>query len=80
MALQRKVLHRNPDAPSDVTSFPPWIDTTLHAVSEIERRIDASGIAMPAGGSVLVIATRPPQGAVQAPQQRSGAVRAQQER
>jgi SAM-dependent methyltransferase len=58
MALQRKVLHRNPDAPSDVTSFPPWIDTTLHAVSEIERRIGASGIPMPGGGSVLVIATR----------------------
>jgi SAM-dependent methyltransferase len=55
MALQRKVLQRNPDAPSDVTSFPPWIDTTLHAVSEIERRLGA----MPGGGSVLVIATRP---------------------
>jgi SAM-dependent methyltransferase len=59
MALQRKVLHRNPDAPSDVTRFPPWIDKTLHTVSEAERRIGAAGIPMPAGGSVLVIATRP---------------------
>ncbi|NKC31932.1 class I SAM-dependent methyltransferase [Roseomonas sp. BU-1] len=59
MALQRKVLHRKPDAPSDVGDFPPWIDTTLHAVSEIERRIGRAGIAMPGGGSVLLIATRP---------------------
>ena len=59
MALQRKVLHRKPDAPSDVTHFPPWIDRTLHAVAETERRIGLAGIPMPAGGSVLVIATRP---------------------
>ncbi|NGM23474.1 class I SAM-dependent methyltransferase [Roseomonas stagni] len=59
MTLQRKVLHRKPDAPSDVTHFPPWIDRTLHAVAETERRIGLAGIPMPAGGSVLVIATRP---------------------
>lgn len=59
MALQRKVLHRRPDAPSDVTAFPPWVDATLHAVSEAERWIAARGLAMPAGGSVLLVATRP---------------------
>jgi SAM-dependent methyltransferase len=59
MAIQRKVLQRKPDAPSDVTRFPPWIDRTLHAVSEAERRIVAAGIPMPAGGSVIVVATRP---------------------
>jgi SAM-dependent methyltransferase len=59
MALQRKVLQRRPDAPSDVTDFPPWIDATLHAVSEAERWIGARGIAMPGGGSVLMLATRP---------------------
>lgn len=59
MALQRKVLHRRPDAPSDVTSFPPWIDRTLHAVSEAERWLGGRGIRMPAGGSVLLLATRP---------------------
>jgi ubiquinone/menaquinone biosynthesis C-methylase UbiE len=59
MALQRKVLQRRPDAPSDVTDFPPWIDATLHAVSEIERWLGARGITMPAGGSVLMLATRP---------------------
>lgn len=56
MALQRKVLSRRPDAPSDVTEFPPWIDATLHAVSEAERRL---GLPMPGGGSVLMLATRP---------------------
>ncbi|MFC3027670.1 MULTISPECIES: class I SAM-dependent methyltransferase [Roseomonadaceae] len=59
MALQRKVLQARPGAPSDVTHFPPWIDTTLHTVSEIERRIGRAGISMPGGGSVLVIGTRP---------------------
>lgn len=59
MALQRKVLQRRPDAPSDVTDFPLWLDASLHAVSEIERRIGARGIAMPGGGSVLMLATRP---------------------
>jgi len=59
MALQRKVLARRADAPSDVTDFPPWLDHTLHAVSETERRIGGLGIPMPGGGSVLVVATRP---------------------
>jgi SAM-dependent methyltransferase len=56
MALQRKVRGRRPDAPSDVTEFPPWIDAALHAVSEVERRLR---LPMPGGGSVLMLATRP---------------------
>lgn len=59
MVLQRKVLARRADAPSDVSQFPPWLDQTLHAVSETERRISGLGIPMPCGGSVLVVATRP---------------------
>jgi SAM-dependent methyltransferase len=59
MVLQRKVLQRRPDAPSDVTNFPPWVDAALHAVSEFERRLGALGLGMPAGGSVLMLATRP---------------------
>jgi SAM-dependent methyltransferase len=59
MALQRKVLHRRPDAPSDVTNFPPWIDLSLHAVSEAERWLGLRGLGMPGGGSVLLLATRP---------------------
>jgi hypothetical protein len=42
-----------------VTHFPPWIDATLHAVSEAERWITSRGLAMPGGGSVLLLATRP---------------------
>jgi SAM-dependent methyltransferase len=59
MVLQRKVLSRRPDGPSDVGHFPPWIDATLHGVSELERRLGLGGLPMPAGGSVLVMATRP---------------------
>jgi SAM-dependent methyltransferase len=59
MVLQRKVLHRKPDAPSDVTRFPPWLDQALHTVSETERRLGRAGVGMPAGGSVILVATRP---------------------
>jgi ubiquinone/menaquinone biosynthesis C-methylase UbiE len=59
MVLQRKVLSRSPDAPSDVTRYSPWIDRTLHTVSETERKIARLGIPMPIGGSILVVATRP---------------------
>ena len=48
-ALQRKVLQRRPDAPSDVTDFPPWIDASLHAVSEVERWLGLRGVPMPGG-------------------------------
>jgi SAM-dependent methyltransferase len=59
MILQRKVLQRGPDAPSDVTSFRPWIDTALHGVTEAERGLAGLGLPMPAGGSVMMLATRP---------------------
>jgi ubiquinone/menaquinone biosynthesis C-methylase UbiE len=59
MALQRKVLSRRPDGPSDVGEFPAWIDAALFAVSETERRLARLGLPMPGGGSVLMMATRP---------------------
>lgn len=59
MILQRKLLQRRPDAPSDVADFPPWLDAALHAISECERRLGRLGLRMPAGGSVLMLATRP---------------------
>jgi SAM-dependent methyltransferase len=59
MVLQRKVLARRADAPSDVTHFPPWLDRTLHTVSEAERRVGKLGLPLSVGGSVLVVATRP---------------------
>jgi ubiquinone/menaquinone biosynthesis C-methylase UbiE len=59
MILHRKVLARSPDRPSDVAQFPPWLDTSLHAVTRLERCLRASGFPFPAGGSVLATALRP---------------------
>jgi SAM-dependent methyltransferase len=59
MVVQRKLLQRRPDAPSDVTDFTPWLDAALHGVSEWERWLGRHGLPMPAGGSVLMLATRP---------------------
>jgi SAM-dependent methyltransferase len=55
MVVQRKLLARN-TAASDVAPFPPWLNATLHAMTEIERRLP---FALPAGGSVLATAERP---------------------
>ena len=62
MVLQRKVLARGSagdkggETVSDVAAFPPFIDATFHALTELERRLR---LPMPAGGSVLAIAERP---------------------
>ncbi|TPG51557.1 class I SAM-dependent methyltransferase [Roseomonas nepalensis] len=56
MVLQRKVLARGDTHASDVGDFPPWLDRLLHGVSDLERR---AGLPLPAGGSVLLAATRP---------------------
>ncbi len=55
MVIQRKILARSSDR-SDVAAFPPWLDRTLHGMTELERRLR---IPLPAGGSVLAIAERP---------------------
>jgi len=55
MVAQRKLLARDAAA-SDVAPFPPWLDATLHAMTEIERRLP---FRLPAGGSVLATAERP---------------------
>ena len=57
MVVQRKLLARGGDAASDVAPFSPWLDATLHAVTAVERRLPAW---LPAGGSVLATAIRPP--------------------
>lgn len=54
MIIQRKILARD-DASSDVAPFPPWLDATLHGITEFERRLP---VRLPAGGSVLAIAER----------------------
>ncbi len=42
-------------ARSDVAPFSPWLDATLYAMTEIERRLP---FRLPAGGSVLATAIR----------------------
>ena len=55
MMAQRKLLSRG-DAASDVAPFSPWLDATLHGMTEIERRLPFS---LPFGGSVLATAECP---------------------
>ncbi len=57
MVLQRKLLARGASAASDVAPFSPWLDATLHAITAVERRLP---LPLPAGGSVLATAIRPP--------------------
>jgi SAM-dependent methyltransferase len=59
MVVQRKILARAPDKGSDVATFPPWLDRTLHATTAVERRLMRAGLRFPAGGSLHAIATRP---------------------
>lgn len=59
MVLQRKVLRSDAEARSDVAPFPPWLDATLHAVTVAERGAARLGLRYPAGGSILLVATRP---------------------
>lgn len=55
MIAQRKLVSRG-DAASDVAAIPPWLDVTLHAMTEIERQLP---FPLPCGGSVLATAERP---------------------
>jgi SAM-dependent methyltransferase len=59
MVLQRKVLRSDAGAESDVHDFPPWLDATLHGVTAAERFLARLGLRYPAGGSILLVATRP---------------------
>lgn len=54
MIIQRKILARG-EASSDVAPFPPWLDATLHGITEFERRLP---VRPPLGGSVLAVAER----------------------
>lgn len=60
MILQRKVLKPcGTGGGSDVALYPAWLDATLHAVTEAERLAARAGLRYPAGGSILLVATRP---------------------
>jgi SAM-dependent methyltransferase len=55
MVVQRKLVARG-DSASDVARFPPWLDASLHGMTEFERRLP---FALPAGGSVLAVSEKP---------------------
>jgi len=55
MVLQRKLLARGTQDASDVAAFSPWLDGSLHGITALERRLP---FPLPAGGSLLAIATR----------------------
>jgi SAM-dependent methyltransferase len=59
MAAQRKLRSNTDDGASDVAPFPPWLDATLHAATRAEAALAGLGLRFPAGGSVLVVASRP---------------------
>ena len=59
MVLQRKLVARAPDHGSDVAPFSPWLDRSLYAATALERQLARVGMRFPAGGSILVTATRP---------------------
>jgi ubiquinone/menaquinone biosynthesis C-methylase UbiE len=59
MILQRKLLKSDSEAKSDVAPFPPWLDAMLYAVTALEAFLGRIGLRYPAGGSVLIVATRP---------------------
>lgn len=59
MVLQRKVLARAPDERSDVAAFSPWLDATLHSITQLERGLASLGLPFPAGGSLLATGHRP---------------------
>ncbi len=55
MVIQRKIIARSADSGSDVAVFPPWLDAMLYGVTVFEQRHTKR---LPAGGSILAIATR----------------------
>jgi SAM-dependent methyltransferase len=55
------LLHRlteRDDADSDVRDFPRWLDTLFSAALAVERAVVATGLPLPFGGSLLIVAAR----------------------
>lgn len=55
------LLHRlfeRDDAESDVRDFPPWQDRLFSAALAVERRLIRSGVGLPFGGSLILVARR----------------------
>jgi len=55
------LLHRlteRDDADSDVRDFPRWLDALFSAALAVERAAIGAGVALPFGGSLLIVAAR----------------------
>ena len=57
LMLLHRLVERD-DAKSDVREYPRWQDALFSAALAIERAVIASGISLPFGGSLLVVAIR----------------------
>jgi SAM-dependent methyltransferase len=57
LMLLHRLIERD-DAESDVREYPPWQNALFSAALAIERAIIATGISLPFGGSLLVVAIR----------------------
>jgi len=57
MVLKRKLGSSSPA--SDVRPFHPLLNNTFKAVLSMERMLTKTGLALPFGGSILIIAERP---------------------
>ena len=57
LMLLHRLIERD-DARSDVRDYPRWLDTLFSAALAIERAVVASGVSLPFGGSLLVVAAR----------------------
>ena len=55
--LLHRLIERD-DAKSDVREYPRWQDAIFSTVLTVERAIIATGISLPFGGSLLVVAIR----------------------
>ena len=55
------ILHRlvgRDDADSDVRDYPGWLDALFSAALAIERAVISTGLSLPFGGSLLIVAQR----------------------
>ncbi|MDP1837942.1 MAG: class I SAM-dependent methyltransferase [Reyranella sp.] len=57
LMLLHRLIERD-DAKSDVREYPSWQDAFFSAILAVERAIIATGVSLPFGGSLLVVAVR----------------------
>ena len=57
LMLLHRLIERD-DAKSDVREYPRWQDAIFSAALTVERAIIATGISLPFGGSLLIVAVR----------------------